>query len=136
MGAWSHEPFGNDTANDWAYGLVETGDLGYVESALDGVLEVGDDYLDASVAEEAVAAIEVFAKLLGRSTQTDSYTEKVDMWVKTTKSKPTPALRLKAKQAIQRIMSVNSELRELWEESDDGAEWKAAMTQLRAAIDA
>ncbi len=31
MGVWSHEPFGNDTANDWAYGLEETTDLSYVE---------------------------------------------------------------------------------------------------------
>jgi hypothetical protein len=39
MGAWSHEPFGNDDANDWAYGLEEAEDLSYVEEALNAVLE-------------------------------------------------------------------------------------------------
>jgi hypothetical protein len=31
MGAWSHEPFGNDDAGDWAYGLDESRDLGLIE---------------------------------------------------------------------------------------------------------
>jgi hypothetical protein len=136
MGAWSHEPFGNDSANDWGYGLVESTGLGYVEASLDRVLEVGEDYLDASDAEEAVAAIEVLAKLLGKGTQVDSCTRKIDAWVKATGSMPSPALRLKAKQALQKVMSENSELCELWEESDEGAQWKAAMIALRAAIDA
>ena len=34
MGAWSHEPFGNDDANDWAYELEETEDLSHIEAAL------------------------------------------------------------------------------------------------------
>jgi len=28
MGTWSHEPFGNDTANDWAYELRYDGFFG------------------------------------------------------------------------------------------------------------
>ena len=34
MGAWSCEPFGNDTASDWAYALEDTKDLSHVEAAL------------------------------------------------------------------------------------------------------
>jgi hypothetical protein len=41
MGAWSYEPFGNDTAGDWVYGLVESRDLLYLEATLDKVLETG-----------------------------------------------------------------------------------------------
>lgn len=82
MGVWSHEPFGNDTANDWAYGLEETTDLSYVEATLDKVLSQGEEYLEAPDAEEAVGAIEVLAKLLGRGSQSDSYTKKVDAWVR------------------------------------------------------
>jgi hypothetical protein len=29
MGAWSHEPFGNDDANDWAYDLEQVSDLSF-----------------------------------------------------------------------------------------------------------
>ena len=32
MGTWSHEPFGNDAANDWAYGLEDGGGIEVVSS--------------------------------------------------------------------------------------------------------
>ena len=56
MGAWSHEPFGNDTACDWSYELLETEDLSAVEAALDEVLEAGGGYLEADLGSQAVAA--------------------------------------------------------------------------------
>ena len=62
MGAWSHEPFGNDTACDWVYDLLETEDFSLIESALDAVMENGDEYLNSDVASEAIAAIEVIVK--------------------------------------------------------------------------
>ena len=46
MGAWSHEPFGSDDANDWAYGLEDTTDLSLIEAALDRVLRA-DGCLEA-----------------------------------------------------------------------------------------
>jgi hypothetical protein len=134
MGAWSHEPFGNDTANDWAYGLEEVNDFSNIEEALDEVLRFDEEYLDAPEAEEAIAAVEVIAKLLGQGTQSDAYTEKVDRWVQGMTSKPSPALRNKAKQALQRIVSENSELRELWEEGDEAAEWRASVDRLRSVL--
>lgn len=78
MGAWSHESFGNDTAADWAYGLSECKDMAYIESALDAVLSE-NDYLDSDIGSEAVAAIEVIAKMLGKGTQADAYTESADI---------------------------------------------------------
>jgi hypothetical protein len=134
MGTWSHQPFGNDTANDWAYRLDESCDLSYIEATLDKVLEAGADYLESSDAEEAVAAIEVLARLLGRGTQFDAYTEKVDVWVKKAIAKPSSALRDKAGHVLQRILSEDSELSELWEDGDGGAEWRHSMEQLHAAL--
>ena len=87
MGAWSHEPFGNDDANDWAYGLEDVTDLSLIDETLDRVLEA-EEYLEAPEASEAVAAIEVLAKLLGKGTQTDTYTAKVDEWVKSLSVQP------------------------------------------------
>src|ERR1700738_3761882 len=109
MGTWSHEPFGNDTANDWAYALIETNDLSLVGSTLDKVIEISEEYLEAPEAEEAIAAIEVLAKLLGHGTQSDSYSEKVDVWLKTIKQKPDAALLRKAQIVIDRILSEDSE---------------------------
>ena len=136
MGAWSHEPFGNDTANDWAYDLEKTRDLSHIEAALDKVLKNGATYLEASDAEEAIGAIEVLAKLLGRGTQSDAYTEKVDAWVKSIKQKPSAALLQKAQQVIARILEKDSELLELWQDSDESKKWRALMAQLLAAVSA
>lgn len=136
MGAWSHEPFGNDTANDWAYGLDDVADLSYIEETLDRALEEGVEYLDASDAEEAIAAVEVLAHLLGKGTQGDSYTERVAQWAKRVGVKPSPALKNKARQFLQRVVSENSEIQELWEESDDAEAWRAGIQQLDLALQA
>jgi hypothetical protein len=134
MGAWSHEPFGNDDANDWAYGLEGVGDLSLIEEALDRALEA-EEYLEAPEASEAVAAIEVLAKLLGKGTQTDAYTEKVDEWVKSISAQPSAAILTKANRALERILGENSELRELWEEGDS-QKWQSSLASLKQAISA
>lgn len=133
MGAWSHEPFGNDAASDWKYGLLEADDLELIESTLDAVLAVGGDYLDADLASEAIAGVEVLAKLVGKGTQKDSYTEEVDQWVKQHPQRPNATLMTKARKALQRIQAPDSELLELWEESEEGSEWKATLRALAAA---
>jgi len=132
MGAWSHEPFGNDDANDWAYELEGTEDLSHIEAALDVVLDT-DDYLEAPEASCAVAAVEVLAKLLGKGTQSDAYTEKVDEWIKTVRAKPSRALLDKARRALDRIRGKDSELRDLWHE-DDATQWEASLQALHAAV--
>lgn len=131
MGTWSHESFGNDTACDWAYELEGITDLSVIESTIDRVLESEDEYLEALDAEEAIAAIEVIAKLLGNGTQSDSYTERADAWVKENNLRPSAELIQKARNAISKILSENSELAELWEESE---EWKPEISKLLAAI--
>jgi hypothetical protein len=134
MGAWGHLPFDNDTANDWAYGLEEVDDLSLVEAAFDELEAVGSDYLDQDIACSALGACEVLARLLGRPGYTNAYTEKVDQWVADHKFKPPPALLKRASAALDRILGADSELRELWEESDDAADWRAAIEDLRARV--
>jgi len=134
MGTWSCEPFGNDTAGDWAFGLDEAKDLSYVEAALDAVLDQDkDDELESTDAEEAIAACEVLAKLLGKGTHSDGYTQGVDAWVTSLKLKPDSALLKKAQKSLKRVTGKNSELLELWEE--EGADdWKESIKALRDAL--
>ena len=134
MGAWSHEPFGNDEANDWAYDLEGKTDLSLIEEALDRVLEE-EEYVEAPEASDAIAAVEVLAKILGKGTQADAYTEKVDEWVKTISVKPSTELLEKARRALNRILAENSELRELWEEGES-EEWEGSVSALHSAIGA
>lgn len=134
MGAWSHEPFGNDDANDWAYGLEDVQDLSLIEQAIDQALDA-EDYLEAPEGTNAVAAVEVLAKLLGKGTQSDAYTEKVDEWVKSVSIKPSAELLDKAKRVLVRVAGENSELQELWGEAGSD-EWAASIKALQVAISA
>ena len=130
MGAWGTGIFDNDTACDWAYDLKETSDLSLIESSLDKVLNIGGDYLDASEAEEALAAAEAVARLKGNWGIRNSYTETMDKWVEKTRLTPPQALIEKALRAIERALSKPSELLELWGETEDFIAWEESVKDL------
>ena len=134
MGTWSHESFGNDTANDWAYELEDGTDFSVIEAALQVALDEGDEYLDADLAMEAIAAVEVIAKRLGKGTQSDVYTEKVDQWLETISEQPSDDLLSLAKRVLERIVADDSELKELWLESDEYELWLGSIQQLKDAL--
>lgn len=134
MGAWGTGLFDNDTACDWAYGLEEQSDLGMIERTLDTVLAAAGEYLDASDAEEALAAIEAIARLQGHWGVRNSYTANVDAWVEKTKLQPPPALARKAHAAIDRILGEDSEILELWDDSELLDEWKQEVDALRLRV--
>jgi hypothetical protein len=131
MGAWSKDSFGNDTACDWAYGLEEVSDLSLVRETLQKVVAAGEKYLEAPDAEEAIAAVEVIARLKGNFGQRDSYTETMDDWVKANPQQPPPDLIALGSQAIERILRPPSELLELWQESEEFEAWKGSVLNLR-----
>lgn len=134
MGAWGTCVFDNDTACDWAYGLEAQGDLALIERTLDTVLAAGDEYLDASDAEEALAAIEAIARLQGHWGVRNSYTANTDAWVEQVKLQPSEMLLQKAHAVIDRILGEDSELLELWDDSDSLDEWKRAVEDLRSRV--
>lgn len=118
MGTWSLEPFGNDTACDWAYDLEESTDLSLIQQAFAKVLAADKEegYVDADDGQEALAALEVVFKLKDKGTQSDSYTEGVDHWVQQ-HPQPIPQTLIDlAQQALAVLSSEKSELTELWEE--------------------
>lgn len=134
MGTWSHESFGNDTANDWAYELEDATDFSVIEAALQVALDEGDEYLDADLVMEAIAAVEVIAKRLGKGTQSDVYTEKVDQWLETISEQPSDDVLSLAKRVLERIVADDSELKELWLESDEYELWLGNIQQLKDAL--
>ena len=135
MGAWGTGTFDNDTAGDWADGLAERKDLSLVHETLLTVAS-GDCYLDADDASEALAACEVVARLKGDGGPRNAYTEAVDEWVEA-HPQPVPLeLVALATAAIDRILGENSELAELWAESESAAEWRAAVEDLRRRVTA
>ena len=135
MGAWSHESFGNDDACDWGHELAETNDLSVIESALDSVLAIGDDYLELSEASNGIAAAEVVAQLQGnRSAAESSSYEPVEEWVARVKLTPPKPLARKAHQVLDRVLQEPSEALELWQEGKEGNRWVEAVRNLKTRI--
>lgn len=133
MGTWGILTFDNDDATDWAFALENTADLSLVEAALAAV-EQADDFLEAPEACNALAACEVLARLRGRPGYADPYTANVDSWVAAHPVTPRPALISRALGAIDRILAADSELRELWSDSEYEAQWLTAVEDLRRRV--
>lgn len=136
MGTWGIGSFENDNAVDWTYGLKGKSDLSYVESTLDKVLNLGPGYLEAPDAEEAIAAAEAVARLLGRFAARDAYTKSIDDWVSQVSVRPSPQLIEKARRALERIQQEPSELVDLWNESADAKAWRDSVTALALRVSA
>ncbi|HKV70417.1 MAG TPA: DUF4259 domain-containing protein [Gemmatimonadales bacterium] len=135
MGTWDSTSFGNDTACDWSYGLAEVNDLTYVEAALDRVLDGGaGTLLAADVAECAVAASEVVARLRGNWGDESPYTESADQWVRSHSTRPPAPLVAKAVAALDRVVTGPSELLDLWAESGGEVQWTGAVSELRERV--
>jgi len=129
MGAWDVGPFSNDDALDWLYELMEAGDDGPLEEALGAVIAASaDDYLDADVCCAALAAAEVVAALAGHgmADAPDDLVEWVGLQTPKVAAALVAAYRDNAIAAVRRIGS-DSELAELWAESDDDAAWRAGL---------
>lgn len=133
MGAWSHEPFGNDAACDWCCELMGGNDLTLVREAVDAVLHQ-EGYLEADLACEALAAAEVLSKLMGKGTQSDATTTDVEAWLTTVAERPDAELLARAQRAIDRILADDSKLRQLWEEGDEARQWSGSVAVLRLSL--
>lgn len=130
MGTWGTGSFDNDTAADWAYELEDAEDLAPVEAALDAVHGEGD-YLDADVAAIGLAAAEVVAALRGHAAP--DLPENVRAWLAGHPLPVPDALLAETRRAVDTILA-RSELRDLWDESDEADAWRAAVGDLRARL--
>lgn len=132
MGAWGALAFDNDDACDWAGDLDAVKDFSLVEAAFDTVESAA--YIEAPDASNALAACEVVARAAGRGGYQNSYTEGVDAWVARVGLKPSPALLRRSLGVITRILGDKSELRELWDDSENPQEWRDAVEELRRRL--
>jgi hypothetical protein len=134
MGTWALDAFGNDYAMDWAQDLHDYKTLELVETTLDNVIDSTEAELEAPFAAEALAALDVIARLLGKPGEEDPATAEVDEWVAACKKKITPPLLEKARLAFERITAESSELRQLWQDSEHFAGWQADVAGLRQRV--
>ncbi len=131
MGAWGAGSFDNDDAMDWVAELVAGSGDAVLREALAPVASTDDRYLEAPDCSIAIAAAEAVAAASGHPNE--SLPEEVAGWVET---KPVVAKELiaLARTAVERIV-LNSELKDLSDESDSAEDWRAAMTDLRKRLE-
>ena len=133
MSTWHSGTFDNDYAMDWVQDLLETKNLELVETTLDNVIDNGAGELEAPFAAEALAAVEVIARLLG-SPGLAGENDDVDAWVASCKRKVTPLQVEKAQRVLDLVLSEQSELNQLWSKSEEYDTWRAGVAALKARI--
>jgi len=131
MGAWGQGTFENDDALDWMSELEDMQDLSLVEEALDAS---DAEYLEAQEGCQILAASEIVLGLIGsaRSGLPESAAE----WIHNHRSLDATHLKAKAISALSALLSENSELKELWEESEaENEAWRLNIRQLQGALE-
>jgi len=125
MGAWGTGIFESDGALDFVDMVIQTEDLAAIESALHDVLGE-EDYLDAYVGETGLVSGEVIAALRGHPGELP---DDLREWI--TKLGPASDEMVSlAQRAVQRVIAKDSEIRDLWEETDEFAVWRAGIDNL------
>ena len=106
MGTWNYTPLGNDDAAGLKADFEESKDITILTDALNTVCALKDsEYLEAPEAQEAIAVAQILS-----SFDNNDYKELVQ-------------------KALTRILK-ESELKELWEESDEYNEWVKSVEDL------
>jgi hypothetical protein len=110
MGAWGHKTFENDDASDWLYELEESSDLSVIESAL-----TFEGYIEAPDGCNALAAAEILLALAGKPhsklPENAAACVAEHSHLNSTKLFPVAAA------SLTQVLSDNSELKELWQET-------------------
>jgi hypothetical protein len=132
MGTWSTHAFGNDEAADFAIELSESRDLKLIESALENVI-AAEEYLEAPEADRGIAAAAALALANGQQIPGDP-DEAITTWLNSQSAEPSASLLTKAQAAIDRVLADNSELAELWAESDEYEAWRDGLLSLQASL--
>lgn len=123
MGAWGTGHFENDDALDLIAGVQGPDDL---DRVLRAASESEEASVDATVASEAMAAAEVVAAMMGRPSGDcpEEVTKRLEEL-----GAPAPALVRLAQESVSRVL-MESELVDLWAESDEVEAWNRSVTGL------
>ena len=132
MGAWGSGSFENDDASDWIADFCDEPDKELISDALSTVAEMdADEYLEAPECSVGIAAAEVVAALKGAANP--DLPDDAKECVAKLKIKAEPRMSSLALKAVERIRT-DSELKELWDESESSNEWYTAIDNLAARL--
>jgi hypothetical protein len=131
MGAWGVGNFDNDDTTEWVDELEDSEDLSLIVATLETVTTLGDDYLEAPDCCRALAAAEVVASLKNASHA--ALPEKVKRWSEAYRGTDGNQHAELALKAVERIKT-ESELKELFDESESAAEWYKVLDDLQSRL--
>ncbi len=129
MGSWGHQVFCDDCALDALAELCESQNLvGDIERMLDEALQYNDDYIEVDECEYGlVSAALVTVSLKGADWDlldpTGSDGNPYEELVQTVEKLDLSALKDKAADVLRIVKKDDSELRELWEDSEYYSDW-------------
>jgi hypothetical protein len=126
MGAWEVGNFGNDDASDWVYELEGSSGTDLLVEALAAVEK--NDYAESPDCCIALAAAEAIAAAIGHAAE--DLPDGVRIWV--AEQEDTAAIKRLATRAAGAVrkLQTRSELRDLWEESENWHEWQQVVEGL------
>jgi len=130
MGSWGVKTFEDDDALDWTYELEEAENISFIAETLNAVLERGDEYLERTEASRALGAAEVIAGLKGAAVP--DLPVGVKQWINQHELESVSLVK-RALMAIQRIKT-DSELKELWDDSEFAEEWYGEIENLEMRL--
>jgi hypothetical protein len=131
MGTWGGGAFENDGAMDW-FAQLELEGLNAARAAVQAVLDQADDYLDASVCEEGLAAAEILAAVRGRPAA-DLPPDVLAGVGKLAGEVVDDDLLDKTRRAVALVLA-SSELLDLWIESEEDGTWRTAVIDLEQRL--
>lgn len=121
MGSWDVSSFGNDGARDWLHELLQAKGADRVFRALMAASRLSaNDYLQSTECECGIAAAEIVAA--GAGNPASQLPPEAVEWVKDRNFVPGAEIVDMALRVVERV-SKNSELKELWDDTDSAEEW-------------
>ena len=129
MAAWGTKTFEEDTANDWIQELIDSEDA---REFLTESLSVDPGYIEADQAALVLSASETLIALLDEP-RIGVPGELVD-WVGDNECDDVSDLPEVALPALAQVLSNESELRDIWSDSEDFDEWLENVESMREII--
>jgi hypothetical protein len=126
MGAWSHQPFGNDDALDLVDEMMREGSMP-LGAAFQIAVDL--DYLEAPEASQAVAGAAFVAAALGSAVEVPDDLKPLLPQCRVDAEK----LRGIAQQALAKVRD-QSELAELWAESEEFEQWQGTLDLIASGL--
>lgn len=133
MSAWNTGTFDNDDAADWLAELQATDDETVLQAALEAA-DAGEGYLEAPEGARILCACELVAALIGQAAS--DLPEMAREWVELHPALDVSTLLPIARNGIDRVLAVDSELEELWRENaDEYSAWRQSVLNLKDRLD-